>query len=623
VYYAPVSILLSARNLSHSFGARPLFEGVSFTLADGDRVGLIGPNGAGKSTLLKILAGTLAADDGAIARRSPLRVAFLPQVPELSGATVREAVRAGLPDADHAHWEDEARVDEWLSKMELDAEAPTEHLSGGRRKRVALARALVADPDLLLLDEPTNHLDVESILWLERLLGMARFATLTVTHDRMFLQRVANRILELDRRNAGGILDVAGDYATYVDRKAEAMANQERREDTLRNTLRRETEWLRRGPKARSTKQEARIQRAGVLATEVASLEIRNRVDTVDLDFQSGDAAGGPRPKRLIEARGIGKSFGAQTVFAGVDVFVGPRTRLGLLGPNGCGKSTLLRVLTGEDAPTTGVVIRADGLRVAYFDQNRDALDPARSVADTVCPDGDFVQFRGARQHRAGYLERFLFRSEQISQPVGRLSGGEQSRLVIARLMLQPANVLVLDEPTNDLDLQTLTVLEDALTSFEGAVLLVTHDRYFLDQVTTHILAFHTRPGEEGRVTPMVGLAQWEAWHKSQTSARGTQERSGDGSETQLGVAKQKKLVVPKKLSFKDQQDWNTIEARILAAESRVAALEAASSHPDVVTDAARLMALEPEKLAAQIEVDGLYARWAQLEALLADPTRT
>ncbi len=611
-----MSILLSARELSHSFGARPLFEGVSFTLADGDRVGLIGPNGAGKSTLLKILAGDLAADDGAIARRSPLRVAFLPQVPELSGATVREAVRAGLPDAAHAHWEDEARVDEWLSKMELDPEASTEHLSGGWRKRVALARALVVDPDLLLLDEPTNHLDVDSILWLEKLLGNASFATVTVTHDRLFLQRVANRILELDRRNAGGILDVAGDYATYVDRKADAMANQERREDTLRNTLRRETEWLRRGPKARSTKQQARIQRAGALATEVAGLEIRNRVDTVDLDFQSGDGAGGPRPKRLIEARGIGKKFGTRAVFAGVDVFVGPRTRIGLLGPNGCGKSTLLRVLTGEDTPTTGEVIRADGLRVAYFDQNRDALDPARSVADTVCPDGDFVQFRGARQHRAGYLERFLFRSEQISQPVGRLSGGEQSRLVIARLMLQPANVLVLDEPTNDLDLQTLAVLEDALTTFEGAVLLVTHDRYFLDQVTTHILAFHTRPGEEGRVTPMVGLAQWEAWHKSQTPIRGTQRKSGDGSETRAASAK------PKKLSFKDQQDWNAMEARILAAENRVAALEAESTRPDVVTDAARLMALEPEKIAAQLEVDRLYARWAQLEALLADPAR-
>ncbi|MEO7668153.1 MAG: ABC-F family ATP-binding cassette domain-containing protein [Polyangia bacterium] len=590
-----------------------MFEGVSFTLQDGDRVGLIGPNGAGKSTLLKILAGELVADEGELARRGTLRVGFLPQVPELTGASVRDAVRAGLPDVEHARWEDEARVDEWMSRMDLDPEAVTDHLSGGWRKRVALARALVADPDLLLLDEPTNHLDVDSILWLERLLASARFATVTVTHDRLFLQRVANRILELDRRNAGGILDVDGDYATYVDRKAEAMANQERREETLQNTLRRETEWLRRGPKARSTKQEARIQRAGALAAEVATLEARNRISSVDLDFQSGDVAGGPRPKRLIEARGITKKFGDRLVFGDVNVFIGPRTRLGLLGPNGCGKSTLLRVLTGEDTPTTGDVLRADGLKVAYFDQNRDSLDPTRSVADTVCPDGDFVQFRGMRQHRHGYLERFLFRSEQISQPVGRLSGGEQSRLVIARLMLQPANVLVLDEPTNDLDMQTLTVLEDALASFDGAVLLVTHDRYFLDQVTTQILAFHTRPGEEGQVTPMVGLAQWEAWHVSQSPARaGSAKQKRGGGDA--GPPNKKK-----KLAFKDQQDWNTIEARILTAEAMVSALEAESATPEVASNAARLMELESQKGAARAEVERLYARWAELESLVGE----
>ncbi len=604
----PVSILLSARDLSHSFGASPLFDGVSFTLADGDRVGLIGPNGAGKSTLLKILAGQLSADAGDVSRRGALRVGYLPQVPELSGATVRDAVRAGLPDTGHADWEDEARVDEWLSKMDLDPDATTAHLSGGWRKRVALARALVVDPDLLLLDEPTNHLDVESILWLERLLANARFATLTVTHDRLFLQRVANRILELDRRNAGGILDVAGDYVTYVERKAEAMANQERREQTLQNTLRRETEWLRRGPKARSTKQEARIQRAGALATEVANLESRNRTDTVNLDFQDGDTAGGPRPKRLIEARGIAKHFGERAVFSGVDLFIGPRTRLGLLGPNGCGKSTLLRVLTGQDEPSTGTVLRADGLRVAYFDQNRDALDDARSVADTVCPDGDFVEFRGARQHRHGYLERFLFRSEQVSQPVGRLSGGEQSRLLIACLMLQPANVLVLDEPTNDLDLSTLAVLEDALTSFEGAVLLVTHDRYFLDQVTTQLLAFHTRPGEEGRVTPMVGLGQWETWHATQTPTRSSQKKAAAGS---AGTAPKRK-----KLSFKDQQDFDTIEARILDAEAKAMVLEAELAHPDVVSNATRLTTIGTQAAEIRAEIDRLYARWAQLETL-------
>jgi ABC transport system ATP-binding/permease protein len=613
-----VSILLSTRDLSHAFGARPLFHGVSFTLADGDRVGLIGPNGAGKSTLLKILVGELAPDGGDIARRNGLRVALLPQVPQFAaGATVREAVNTGLRGADRASWEDEAKVDEWLSKMNLDPEAAVDRLSGGWRKRVALARTLVADPELLLLDEPTNHLDVDSILWLEKLLAGARFATVTITHDRLFLQRIANRILELDRRNTGGLLDVAGDYATYVERKAEAMAAQERLEGTLRNTLRRETEWLRRGPQARATKQQARIQRAEALGDEVAGLAARNRTRAVDIDFQSGDEASGTRARRLIEARGIGKRYGDQVIFAKIDLIIGPKTRLGLLGPNGCGKSTLLRALTGEEAPTSGEVVRAEHLRIAYFDQNRESLDPTRSVVDTVCPGGDYVEFRGARVHRHGYLERFLFRSEQMSQPVGRLSGGEQSRLVLARLMLQPANVLVLDEPTNDLDLPTLTVLEEALASFDGAVLLVTHDRYFLDQVATQILAFHTRPGEEGQVTTLAGLDQWEVWHTTQGSPpRAAPKHLAPRANVAAARAADVSPPKRKKLSFKDQQDWRTIETRILEAEAKVAALESEAAQPDVVAQAARLVTLHVEIAAARATIDVLYARWAELEAL-------
>ena len=601
----PVSILLTARDLSYSFGARTLFEGVNFTLSEGDRVGLIGPNGAGKSTLLGLLAGKLSPDTGEISRRGSLRVAHLAQVPDLTEETVREAVHAGLPARDVGGWEGDARVDEWLSRLNLDGDATVARLSGGWRKRVALARALVAEPEVLLLDEPTNHLDVDSILWLEKLLASARFATVTVTHDRLFLQRVANRILELDKRNAGGLLDVAGDYATYVERKADAMAAQERRETTLKNTLRRETEWLRRGAAARTTKQQARIQRAGELGEEVATLEQRNQTRGVDLDFQ----ASGARPRRLIEGKGISKRYGERLVFATRDVLIAPGTRLGLLGPNGCGKSTLLRVLTGEEQPTTGQVVQADKLQIAYFDQNRASLDPDQTVADAVCPDGDFVQFRGTRVHRHGYLDRFLFRSEQMSQAVGKLSGGEQSRLVVARLMLQPANVLVLDEPTNDLDLATLDVLEDALKGFDGAVLLVTHDRYFLDQVTTQILAFHTRPGEEGQLTSLAGLAQWEAWHATQAPATGRSNRAAE-SASATGAAAAK----PRKLSFKDQRDWETIEARIQEAEARLAALEAECEQPAVATDASRLLDLHAQIAALRPEIDALYARWSELE---------
>ena len=361
---------------------RPLFEDVSFTVEEGDRIGLIGPNGAGKSTLLRILASTAAgqaSQSGLVSRRRGLRVGYLEQVPQFAaGATVEQTVAEAIPEGD---WERAAEAHTLMAKLALTGgeagpgvtpATAVEALSGGWKKRLALARELARQPDLLLLDEPTNHLDVESIEWLERLLAASRFATITVTHDRLFLQRVTTRILELDRRNPGGLLAVAGDYATYVQVKAENMHAQERREVVLRNTLRRETEWLRRGPAARTTKQQARIARAGQLAGEVGELQTRNRTRTASLEFQAGER----KPRRLVEARGVGKSYDGRAIFAGVDLFVGPGTRVGLLGPNGCGKSTLLRVLLGEEPPSEGTVLRADGLQVAYFAQGRDALDP-------------------------------------------------------------------------------------------------------------------------------------------------------------------------------------------------------------------------------------------------------
>jgi ABC transport system ATP-binding/permease protein len=372
----------------------------------------------------------------------------------------------------------------------------------------------------------------------------------------------------------------------------------------LRNTLSRETEWLRRGPPARTTKQEARIQRAGALADEVAELEVRNQSRTAVVDF----AASGRKPRRLIEARGIGKRYGDRAVFDSIDLFIGPGTRLGLLGPNGCGKSTLLRVLTGLEEPTTGGVVRADGLSFAFFEQNRESLDPDQRLCDAVCDEGDYVDFRGTRVHRHGYLERFLFRPEQMIMPVRMLSGGEQSRLLIARLMLRPAQVLVLDEPTNDLDLPTLAVLEEALQSFSGAVLLVTHDRYFLDQVATQILAFHTRPGEEGQVSSFAGLNQWEAWRPSQAAPKGARKSEGNGAAASPAARK--------KLSYKDQRDRDTIEERIMAAEAKVAALEAECERPEVASDGARLVELHVQIDGARADTDALYARWAELEAM-------
>ncbi len=468
---------------------------------------------------------------------------------------------------------------------------------------MALARELVGEPELLLLDEPTNHLDVESILWLEKFLAGAPFATVTVTHDRLFLQRISNRILELDRRNEGGLLSVDGDYATFLERKDALMAAQERREASLRNTLRRETEWLRRGAPARSTKQQARIQRAEALVGAVEELSARNVSGTAALDFGSV----GRKPKRLIEAKGIAKAYQGKEIFRGIDLFLGPGSRLGLIGKNGCGKSTLLRVLVGQETPDSGEVIRADNLQVAYFEQQRESLDPEMTVIDTLCPGGDQVDFRGTWVHVNGYLGRFLFRAEQGKLRVGQLSGGEQSRLALARLMLRPANVLVLDEPTNDLDLATLDLLEETLINFDGAVLLVSHDRYFLDRTSTSLLAFSDLPGRQ--VAHLVGLSQWEAWYAAEREEIAVAERERPAAaRTQTGGTR-------RKLSYKDQRDFDSIEARIAEAEARLAALEAEQASPELASNASRLVELIAQIESAKGEVDALYARWSELEA--------
>jgi ATP-binding cassette subfamily F protein uup len=609
-----VAILLAAKNLSHAFSQRPLFDAISFTVSEGDRIGLIGPNGAGKSTLLRIVAGRITPDAGELAFRAATRIGYLEQTPSFTAAaSVRSAVAAGIQHA-ASTWEDAARVDEVLAKLQLTGpevqpDAPIDTLSGGWQKRVALARELVSDPDLLLLDEPTNHLDVESILWLERMLLGARFATITITHDRMFLQRVSRRILELDRRNEGGLLSVDGDYATYVERKAEAMATQEQREQALRNTLRRETEWLRRGPAARTTKQEARIERAADLKAEVAAVGARNRTRQASIELE----ARGRRTRKLIEAKSISKRFADRSVFEGLDLLIGPGTRLALLGPNGCGKSTLLRVLIGTDAATSGEVVRANDLSIQVFEQNRESLDPDKTVADSVADGNELIDFRGSRLHRYGYLERFLFRPEQMNMRVGNLSGGEQSRLLIARLMLRPADIMVLDEPTNDLDFETLNVLQEALQEFPGAVLLVSHDRYFVDQVANQILAFHTKPSERGQTTPFADLHQWQAWHTAQVEPdrpRANPAANADKADAAISGKK-------KKLSYKDQRDWDTLEARILDAETALADFEAQALAPEIASDHSRALELHEKSEAKRVEIDRLYARWAEIEALL------
>ncbi len=599
-------VLVSANDIKKGFGARVLFSGLNFVVEDGERIGLIGPNGAGKSTLLKILAGLEDADGGSFTRARSATVGYLPQVPALElGLTVEATLRQAVPKIHHD--DRDAIAGKWLSRLDLTewSERIVGELSGGWRKRVALAAELVKEPNLLLLDEPTNHLDVESILWLEDFIANSRFATVTITHDRAFLQKVASRIIELDPRNPGGLLSVTGNYRDYLQRKTELLDTMNQQEASLKNTLRRETEWLRRGPKARTTKQQARINAAGELKAQVDELSSRNQYRTANLDFE----ASAKGPKRLVEGIDVRKSINGRPLFHAPDIFLGPGTRIGLLGANGCGKSTLIRILLGQEQADSGKVHRADLLKVAYFEQNRESLDPSLTLAKTLCPHGEHVNYRGSMVHINGYLDRFLFKKEQRELTVGRMSGGEQSRILIARLMLQETNFLVLDEPTNDLDLQTLDVLQECLNEFEGAVLLVTHDRFFLDQVATQILGFFPSPTTGSEIVTFADLAQWEEWRKTRKAAAKVAAKAEFAAAGGPGSKK-------KKLGYNETRELAGMEATLAKAEDKLLALQADLEKSENQSNSGKLAALCAEIAAAEANIDKLYARWAALDAM-------
>jgi ATP-binding cassette subfamily F protein uup len=470
-------------------------------------------------------------------------------------------------------------------------------LSGGWQKRLAIAQALVCAPELLLMDEPTNHLDLEGILWLEALLGSHPGAYLVVSHDRWFLEHTAERMLDLDPVHAGGFFETRCRYSEFLERKDAALHEQRRWQETLANRVRREIEWLRRGPKARTTKSQARIDEAGRLVAELASVQSRNERPTAAIDF----GATNRRTKRLVVAERVAKRFGDRRVVDDVSLVLAPGTRLGLLGPNGSGKSTLIRLLTRELEPDAGRVVHADDLRVAVLDQHRTRLDPSVTLRRALAPEGDQVVWNGRPMHVAGWARRFLFEAEQLTMPVGRLSGGEQARVLVAMLMLEPADVLVLDEPTNDLDIPTLEVLEESLCEFPGAVVLVTHDRFLFERVTTTVLALDGRGG----AVPFADYAQWEATRRDETAVpvRARPPRT---------VAK----TPPRgRLTYAEQREWDGMEAAILAAEAAAARCQEAAHDPAVATNAAELARRCEELRVAQEAVDALYTRWAALDA--------
>ncbi len=577
-----MSLLINLQEISKAFGSAPLFQGVSLTIGDEDRLGLIGPNGAGKSTLLQILAGLQEPDTGERSFRKLLRLGYVAQESNFEpGSTVGDLLtpevlgRAGF----------------------VDGTAEVTSLSGGWKKRLAIAMELAKDPDVLMLDEPTNHLDLEGILWLEKLLKTAPFASVTVSHDRYFLENIATDMAELSRQYVGGLLRVKGNYSEFLIRRDELLTVQARQQDALQNKVKGEIEWLRRGAKARTSKSKARIDDAGRLMAELADVTERNRTGTARIDFQASER----KTKKLIELRGLEKSLGGKQLFTKLDLRLSPGRRIGLVGANGTGKSTLLKILKGDIEADSGVVERADGVRIVYFDQNRVQVDPTITLKRALVSHGDSVMYQDKPVHVISWAKRFLFRPEQLEMPINRLSGGEKARVLIAKLMLEPADVLLLDEPTNDLDIPTLEVLEENLADFPGALVLVTHDRFMLDNVSNIVVGLDGAGG--------AGVfADYSQWEEAQAAARKPvrAEKQADRQKSESGK---------KRLSYMEAREWETIEARIEEAEAVVAAKHAALEDRAVNTNPALLQKTVAELGAAQEAVDELYARWGELGA--------
>jgi ATP-binding cassette subfamily F protein uup len=592
-----LALLLNARELAKTFGSEPLFRGVSLTISEGGRLGLIGPNGSGKTTLLEILAGRRDPDSGEVALRKGTRLAYVAQDPRFEPAdTVRGAIRRALERAAVPEAERGAREAEVLGRAGFeDFDQPAAALSGGWRKRLAVAEALVQNPEILLLDEPTNHLDLAGIEWLEKLLETSPFACVVISHDRYFLENVATEMAELNRAYEDGMLRVDGNYSTFLEKKAEFLHAQAKRQEALENRVRAEIEWLRRGPKARTTKAKARIGKANEMIGELAAMRARSRTAAANIDFTASER----KTKRLVHLEGVSYGFGGRMLYEGLDFTVTAGVRVGLVGANGSGKTTLLRLLRGDIEPLEGSIERAAGLRIVYFDQNR-RLDPDITLRRALAPDADSVVYRGRVIHVASWAARFLFSNEQLNQPVSKLSGGERARVLIARLMLEPADVLLLDEPTNDLDIPTLEILEESLLEFAGALMIVTHDRYMLDRVSTVVLGLDG----QGGARRFADYSQWEEW----------MEESKRPKAKPAAAPASRRTAPARKLSYLEAREYEGIEQRIAGAEQSLIEKRALLENPDVLRDARRLQDLWREIEEGQQAVDALYARWADLE---------
>ncbi len=624
------------KNAQLAFGHHPLLDGADLVLEVGERVGLIGRNGTGKSSLLKVFAGLQALDDGQCWIAPTARVAYVPQEPQfVPGHTVFEAVADGLGAVrdllaayhavthelethpaedseallerlqqlqgeleDQDGWRFNSLVEATLSALKLSADTPVDQLSGGWKKRVALARALVSEPTLLLLDEPTNHLDLELITWLETLLLGFSGALLFITHDRQFLDRVAGRIIELDR---GQFTGFEGNYTAWTQYKAEQLEVEARHNALFDKFWKEEEVWIRKGVEARRTRNEGRVRRLEALRVQRAAR--RESMGRVSLNLDTGDRSG----KLVAELELVNFAYGGRTLIRDLNLRVQRGDRFGLIGPNGAGKTTLLRLILGQITPDSGRIRQGTNLQIAYFDQFRAALDEDATLIDTISPGSDTVEIQGQKRHVIGYLEEFLFSPERARSPVRTLSGGERNRLLLARLFARPANVLVLDEPTNDLDIETLEMLESLLQDYSGTVFLVSHDRAFLDNVVTSVLGFDGA----GQVTELVGgYSDWAAYQRSTASKALLPSASGAVTEAARPKAERSGL------SFKEKRELEGIPKQIAALEAELAGHQHSLQDPVIYRqEPQRVQSLQARCDAIELQLLEMMERWEALES--------
>jgi ATP-binding cassette subfamily F protein uup len=653
--------VISLNQVSLAYGMHPLLDRVDLQIQTGERVCVIGRNGAGKSTLLRVISGTVAPDDGEVWRRDTLRVSHLEQdVPDDTGDTVYQAVARGLGEigdllaAYHRAaqqgtaealrslaalqqrieaqdgWNVDHRIGTILTRLSLSPDATLAQCSGGERRQVMLARALVGDPDLLLLDEPTNHLDIEAINWLEQYLLAFRGALIFITHDRALVRRLATRIIELDR---GRLTSFPGNYDQYLQRKEQLIEMEDRAAATFDRKLAEEEAWIRRGIKARRTRNEGRVRK--LLAMRRERARRIERAGNARLQVDAGDLSG----RRVVDLRGVSFRYGERTVIRDLSTTIVRGDRIGIIGPNGSGKSTLLRLILGDILPTAGEIVRGSRLQVAYFDQYREALDPAKTVRENVNGGGDYVTVQGRSRHVVGYLKDFLFPPTRIDSPVGILSGGERNRLLLARIFTRPSNLMVLDEPTNDLDVETLELLEDLLTDYEGTLILVSHDRTFIDNIVTSTLVF------EGNGVVREHVGGYEDWLRGRSMESDSTGRSGPStptprrSEAEAGRMDEYRGAAPerpvesdtidspidpkrrhaaapriRKLSYREQRELDSLPAHIESLESEQSMLEAAMNQGDFYRrpkEAITKTLTRFEEI--RLEIERAYERWEAL----------